>query len=299
MTDKDTAETKNKPKRKKNPDKHASTDDSAVKNTREHATVDDLYELLHVLSDGLASRDKVVDLLQYEIELNQQQIAQNKEILAKRGTIYKFIFGLLALGVLAVGFDQHSIIKTFEDDMNEISDDMGVMMTEMTEMRKAMISMSEDIDSMSTDFSQVARDVNAISHGVGNQRIINAEFFSSAEYESIVTLGGQLEGLLQEGAYVQRGERSKPVAFFKEALGWLMDEAKRGQHIQRYKGLGEMNPEQLWETTLDSNARRLLQVQIEDAIAADEIFTTLMGDKVEPRREFIEANALQVANLDV
>ena len=156
------------------------------------------------------------------------------------------------------------------------------------------ISIEDDVEH-ETQFAKV----NAISHGVGNQRIINAEFFSSAEYESIVTLGGQLEGLLQEGAYVQRGERSKPVAFFKEALGWLMDEAKRGQHIQRYKGLGEMNPEQLWETTLDSNARRLLQVQIEDAIAADEIFTTLMGDQVEPRREFIEANALQVANLDV
>ncbi len=141
--------------------------------------------------------------------------------------------------------------------------------------------------------------IRAISHGVANERIINAEFFSSAEYESIVSLGSQLDGLLEEGAYVQRGERSLPVNYFKEALLWLMDEAKRGQHIQRYKGLGEMNPEQLWETTLDPNTRRLLQVQIEDAIAADEVFTTLMGDQVEPRREFIEANALQVANLDV
>jgi len=166
MTDKDTTETRKKAKRKKTPDKQAAVDNTEVKNTREHATVDDMYELLHVLSDGLASRDKVVDLLQYEIELNQQQIEQNKEILAKRGTIYKLIFGLLALGVLAVGFDQHSIIKTFEDDMNEISADMGVMKAEMTEMRKAMISMSGDINSMSTDFSQVARDVNSISHGV-------------------------------------------------------------------------------------------------------------------------------------
>ena len=146
--------------------------------------------------------------------------------------------------------------------------------------------------------TQLAR-IKAISHGVTNERIINAEFFSSAEYESIVSLGSQLDGLLEDGAYVQRGERNLPVSHFKEALQWLMDEAKRGQHIQRYKGLGEMNPEQLWETTLDPNTRRLLQVQIEDAIAADEVFTTLMGDQVEPRREFIEANALQVANLDI
>jgi DNA gyrase subunit B len=141
--------------------------------------------------------------------------------------------------------------------------------------------------------------VNAISHSVSNERLINADFFGSAEYQSIVSLGEQLEGFLEEGAFVQRGERKQVVSHFKQVLNWLMEEAKRGQHIQRYKGLGEMNPDQLWETTLDASARRLLQVQIEDAVAADEIFTTLMGDQVEPRREFIEANALQVANLDV
>ena len=136
-------------------------------------------------------------------------------------------------------------------------------------------------------------------HGVPNLRDIPKEFFASGEYNSMIKLGQQLDGLIGAGASVKRGERTLEVGSFKQALQWLLDDAKRGQQIQRYKGLGEMNPDQLYETTLNTETRRLLQVRIEDAVAADEIFTTLMGDQVEPRRDFIERNALSVSNLDV
>jgi DNA gyrase subunit B len=138
------------------------------------------------------------------------------------------------------------------------------------------------------------------THGiVATEQVFTQEFFTSGEYERISELGKQLDGLLGEGAYVRRGDKQQTVSTFKQALDWLLDEARRGQHIQRYKGLGEMNPEQLWETTMNPDTRRLLQVQIEDAVGSDDIFTTLMGDQVEPRRDFIEQNALAVTNLDV
>ena len=136
-------------------------------------------------------------------------------------------------------------------------------------------------------------------HGILHPNSFTLPFFLSPEYESIKALSTTLTGLIQEGAYVQKGERRLPATSFKQVVNWLLEEAKRGLSVQRYKGLGEMNPEQLWETTMNPDSRRLLRVDIEDVVGADEVFTTLMGDQVEPRREFIERNALAVSNLDI
>ena len=161
------------------------------------------------------------------------------------------------------------------------------------------LSYKISVDNVEGEVSHWCAKIHVLRHGITTEKVINRDFFESGEYLAIKTLSEELQDLLAEGAYIQRGDRQQQVSSFKQVMEWLMDEAKRGQHIQRYKGLGEMNPEQLWETTLDSENRRLLQVQIEDVIAADEIFTTLMGDQVEPRRDFIEKNALNTANLDV
>ena len=147
--------------------------------------------------------------------------------------------------------------------------------------------------------------LRVIRHLHGNQKvsIITQDFLKSSDYKVLSDVAQTLRGLVGEGAEVRRGEgekvRSQPVGSFREAMRWLLADAEKGVSRQRYKGLGEMNAEQLWETTMDVNARRLLKVQIEDAIAADQIFTTLMGDNVEPRRVFIEENALGAQNIDV
>ena len=136
-------------------------------------------------------------------------------------------------------------------------------------------------------------------HGTPHTTGIDADFIASGDYAQLRAAAEVMQGLMHPGATVRRGERSAAVQTFKQALDWLLAEARDAVSIQRYKGLGEMNPEQLWETTMDPKARRLLKVQIEDGIVSDEIFTTLMGEQVEPRRAFIEDNALGVRNLDV
>ncbi|MEX1167156.1 MAG: DNA gyrase subunit B, partial [Hydrogenophaga sp.] len=140
-------------------------------------------------------------------------------------------------------------------------------------------------------------------HGNVKSSIITQDFVHGADYGALSTAAETFRGLLGEGAKALRGEGDKQkeerVGDFRQAMQWLISEAERTTSRQRYKGLGEMNPAQLWETTMDPTVRRLLRVQIDDAIEADRVFTMLMGDEVEPRREFIEQNALRAGNIDV
>jgi DNA gyrase subunit B len=141
--------------------------------------------------------------------------------------------------------------------------------------------------------------ITLLQHGDNHNILINKDLFLSSEYRQLANLGAKLHDFIRPGAYIKRGDKQMNIASFAEGVNWLIEEAKKGQSIQRYKGLGEMNPDQLWETTMNVETRRMLQVTIEDAVSADQIFTTLMGDQVEPRRAFIEANALDVENLDI
>jgi DNA gyrase subunit B len=158
---------------------------------------------------------------------------------------------------------------------------------------------SEVIVSLDEETKTYKLAVHKFVHGNLESCVIDALFLSSGDYQQLLKTSQMLDGLVGAGAVIQRGEKSESISNFKEALDWLLGEAKHNLNIQRYKGLGEMNPEQLWETTMDPNVRRLLKVQIDDAISADEIFSTLMGDQVEPRRAFIENNALGASNLDI
>lgn len=150
-----------------------------------------------------------------------------------------------------------------------------------------------------TEKNSFLPEIKIVDHSIESRTTISQDFFASNEYKEITELGRKLENIIESGGYIRRGEKQQAVTSFNGAYTWLMAEAKKGQTIQRYKGLGEMNPDQLWETTMDPNVRRMLQVTIEDAVAADQIFTTLMGDQVDPRRAFIEENALAAENIDI
>ena len=193
-----------------------------------------------------------------------------------------------------------SVLRALQD-LGEISLNDEKSANEAAEKLRPILGAigSEVIVAFNPEAGTYRLEVNKYVHGNLQCCVVDADFLGSGDYRQISRVSVMLNGLLGAGATVQRGEKSQTVTTFKEALDWLLEEAKHGLNVQRYKGLGEMNPEQLWETTMDPQVRRLLKVQIDDAIAADEIFTTLMGDQVEPRRAFIESNALGVYNLDI
>ena len=206
-----------------------------------------------------------------------------------RQTDRDVLISLLHVPVLTEqAFDDVSYLK---DWFQQIVDRLNPSQSQGTEYQ-AMVSTGSD-----GRFQEAV--ISKRMHGIRHDYRFTPEFFLTPEYRRISSLTAALDGLLGSKAFMQRGERQQPVAFFGDAVAWMLDDAKRGQYIQRYKGLGEMNPDQLWDTTMNPETRRLLQVRIEDAVAADEVFTTLMGDHVEPRREFIERNALAASNLDV
>jgi len=203
-------------------------------------------------------------------------------------------------------------LSTLPEATSELTDDLDRLEAWSLQLSAALPKASGDrahngsggtytaeLDRGDEDGEGVRIGITRVQHGVGATRYLPREFFGTNEYKLIMALAAKLSELIGDGAFVKRGERQSDVEKFPDAVEWLMSEARRGQSIQRYKGLGEMNPDQLWDTTVNPETRRLMQVKIDDAVKADEIFTTLMGDQVEPRREFIEKNALTVANLDV
>jgi len=203
-------------------------------------------------------------------------------------------------------FNEAALVKmVYMNALDEAAIKDQALMTEWATELAARLNADEDSSHYATCIVEDTEHhvfgvkLDVTKHGLTTTIMFGEQFLNSGEYKAIADLSKQLDGLISEGARIKRGERESEIGSFREAIDWLMKEAKRGQSFQRYKGLGEMNPDQLWETTMDSNQRRLMQVQIEDAVAADDLFTTLMGDQVEPRRDFIEENALSVSNLDV
>jgi DNA gyrase subunit B len=151
----------------------------------------------------------------------------------------------------------------------------------------------------SGELGQFVPIITIVAHGTEQHYPLRQDFFASLDYQLFTSFAEKIRDLLEDGAYIKRGEKQQNISTFAEGFDWLLQDARKGITFQRYKGLGEMNPEQLWETTMDPETRRMMQVRIEDVVAADGFFTTLMGDQVEPRRAFIESKALDVVNLDV
>ena len=272
-----------------------------------------LYKIKKGKQEQYVKDDMALNALLLSGAINKAQLYVNPEAPPLSGPALEtlandYMAVMAAIRRLARRYDSELLEKmiymsVLDDTGLQNVDTVSSWCTELVERVNAGLSSGKRYECVVTPGAEHQTFVAKVSkwtHGiVASEQQFTRDFFASPEYAHIQSLGQQLDGLLSPGAFVQRGERRAEVSSFRQALTWLMDEAKRGQSIQRYKGLGEMNPEQLWETTLDPDNRRLLQVRIEDAVGSDDIFTTLMGDQVEPRRDFIEKNALSASNLDI
>ncbi len=259
----------------------------------------------HYVKDDAQLNEYLIQLALDKAQLFTDETAppiqgQGLEKLAKEFTGVVSIINRLSRRYDDVFLEQLTAMEVINDEHKQDQQKLTTWFAKLEQQlrdceSKAVFSIELDYKA-GNDFSAV---VNKRLHAVTKTFVLPSTFFNGKDYQQIARYANDTAGMFNEGSYMQMGERQQPVSSFKQAFEWMMKEIKKGQHIQRYKGLGEMNPEQLWETTLDANNRRLLQVRIEDVIAADEIFTTLMGDVVEPRRDFIVKNALDVTNLDV
>ena len=259
----------------------------------------------HYVKDDAQLNEYLIQLALDKAQLFTDETAppiqgQGLEKLAKEFTGVVSIVSRLSRRYDDVFLEQFSYMEAINDEIKQDQQKLTAWFTKLEQQlsdcdSKALFTIELDYKA-SNDFSAM---INKRLHGITKTFVLPSTFFNGKDYQQIARYANDTAGMFNEGSYMQMGERQQPVSSFKQAFEWMMKEIKKGQHIQRYKGLGEMNPEQLWETTLDANNRRLLQVRIEDVIAADEIFTTLMGDVVEPRRDFIVKNALDVTNLDV
>jgi len=269
-----------------------------------------LYKVKKGKQEHYVKDDNALNQYLIQLALDKAQLQPNPETPAIQGQgleklATEFASVMSIINRLAKRYDDLYLEQmTYIEPLSEyIKTDKTRLLDWFARLEKALNASDRNVD-YCTDVKYEGVDdfdvtVTKRLHGVTKTFVLHATFFSGPDYQKLSSYAAQTLSLFGPDSLMKMGEREISVANFKQAFEWLMKEIKKGQHIQRYKGLGEMNPEQLWETTLDSNSRRLLQVTIQDAITADEIFTTLMGDIVEPRRDFIVKNALDVANLDI